>query len=221
MPSGYQMTYTPEQAGEMELHLWCVEAPRVGARTGAASAPAPAPARSGGAGSSGEALGREAVPGSPFSVFCVAGDAHAANSLIDGFTKAEVVYEGKERSKKNALERQSTSGGGLPEASRVQTSQKSAHVYESGSEVGAGEVVVLRPSIADLYSNAATARDGQLKIELLAPQERTSQILTALTHVKGGLTSCVLCRSVILPPSPRGISLLPLSTRPGPPAISL
>ena len=55
-------------------------------------------------------------------------------------------------------------------------------------EVGAGEVLVIRPAITDRYGNPATCTEGQLQIQLLSP-EKTLTELPATTTLKGGLAS--------------------------------
>lgn len=164
VPEGYQLTYTPELAGAMEIHLWACEK----------QAEEKSQARE---------LPREELPGSPFMLICSSGDANASNSGMDGFSKAAPEVTAKETSKKSAQQSVPAAPmpGSMSRAERI-------HTFPSGSEVGAGEILVFKPTIYDQYDNPAAAKDGTLKFELISP-DGVASLLDVLTHAKSGLTS--------------------------------
>ena len=163
---GFRLTYTPERAGDMQLYIWTFD-------------------------DTVEGSPREQLPDSPFTVFCVAGDAAAAGSHIDGFSKGEAVVETKMSAKQRVLERQSGSAAAVA-AQRLEAAQTEAFnthtMFKSGTPVGAGEILILRPQIHDNFGNPATTTNGELQLELVMPDGATLE-LDAQCQVKGGLAS--------------------------------
>ena len=126
---------------------------------------------------------REEIPGSPFSFVCNSGDADAEGSSISGFSKAAPEISTKETGgKKNVLERQQT--GAIVPPARAEKVQ----IFPSGSEVGAGEILVFKPLIHDKFENPAAVEDDMLKFELFAP-DGSATLLDAMAHAKHGLTA--------------------------------
>lgn len=83
--------YIAEVAGEMELHVWC--------HRGEQGAEAP----------------REALPGSPFHVSCLAGQANASTSAVGGFAILDAATQlGSETKQETRGRSSATYGVGVP-----------------------------------------------------------------------------------------------------------
>lgn len=146
----YTMRYSLKMAGELDLHLWCADM-------------------------SNKSSTRQALPGSPFKIQCVAGRAHAAGSYVDSFTKADATIDKQQAKKQQGKGQAGQSSGG-------QTA------YEEQSVVRAGETINFKPQIRDQYGNPAAALDGALAIEVVDPSGQT-QPLTATVQMRSGLTT--------------------------------
>lgn len=199
--------YTPLQAGDLELHVWCVR------------------------GNSPEELaaaGREALPGSPFRLKCLAGRAHAAGSSVDRFRRLDRGLDPKETKLANAARLLAAgilrageiavsdggngdgggegSSGGEEEPMRSpaeadNTASGGANRHEGdasfvgtdvtevvASLVMAGEAIAVRPNIRDRLGNSTAAPAGALSVRLVTSRGTEHDMIPVIGS-KGGLTT--------------------------------
>jgi hypothetical protein len=172
----YVMEYMPQVAGAFSLHLWARERQESFSKASRHAKSSKEPSNKAGR-SSAEAKeaaeaarsGREALPGSPFRLIVCPADADATGSYVDGFSKAveKVEHDKVGIGKKGPdaspsatppLIRAGTSNANSPGAPHGET------LLESGSLVGAGETIVIRPNVRDRFGNAVMAPEGALRM---------------------------------------------------------
>ena len=147
--------YIPEHAGNFDLHLWCVDKEPIVATEAAEGTPTGTPEAESSFYRKKRLEGqRVALPGSPFKVKCKPSEADASGSSIEGFFVQEVMDEKPSRKGEKAS---------------VATTLQDDTIKSSGSTVGAGETVLIRPKIADAFGNVVVAQvddAGRLSLQI-------------------------------------------------------
>ena len=160
----FEMCYTLDAAGHFDMYLWTCRSRQEGKK----------------------AEQRVAVNGSPFRIQCVADVAHAGGSSIDGIHKAENTSDKTDANSKGAKK---AGGGATPvEASSKRSAHAAAELLPSGTCIGAGEPILIRPSIRDQFGNPVAAKAGELSCVLVQPGEQ-QVALDFVTQVRGDVTS--------------------------------
>jgi len=178
----YEIHYVAEVAGNLELHVWCVE-------NAYQDTPSGAHAQNAGAGGegSGERQGtRKALPASPFIIHCQAGRAHAQGSSVEGFTRIDMNAEqqGAQGGRRGAA-------AGLkaaPISIKRSKARESLGSYEDSNEVYAGDALSVRPKIRDKLGNNTAAPEGAMIVSLSQPQSEETVELKPTMHIRSGLT---------------------------------
>jgi len=180
----FRLVYKPERAGGFDLHLWCLSQDTQEAedeRRNARREEEEGGRKSRRAVEIAERVQRLALPGSPFRVRCRPNVADAAGSVIDGFYLTETVDErSKIREKSVAV-----AAGAIQQDDTIQP---------SGSTVGAGETILIRPKVADAFGNVVAAPPGGLKFTLQtssgqeAEETRTVE-LESVALLRGDVTT--------------------------------
>jgi len=189
--SGVDMTFTPERAGYQDLYLWYAINPEGAAAkllSKHSSTQQNQTAKGG--------VVRLQLPGSPFRVLVLAGDASSSGSTIYEIYKAVQQTEGqqtlqrKETVSANAIKTAVALRADHPAQPTNAGSRVGAIVPANGT-VGAGELVLVRPLIRDVFGNPAAANDDDLplRITVILPADGPRLELQAQSEVKGGLTS--------------------------------
>ena len=159
----YMMTFTPERAGSFDLHLWVVDSTPSSERESSTEA-----GRRARAGGSGGRMQRVALPGSPFKMKCKPNVAHASGSAVDGFFLSETVTDEKASRK-------------VDKAAAAAAATQNDTIQRSGSTVGAGEMILIRPRIADIFGNLVVAQlteagESTLRITVQPPGEDSRKV---------------------------------------------
>ena len=169
--------YALQAAGDLELHVWCINDDPSVLRGAKAE--------------------REALPGSPFSLHCRAGKAHAAGSSVDRFSRAET--DDKAIGAARLAAARAISEKPLTVQAEAYLQRHAARLEGNGSaadmlswNVMAGEGIVVRPNIRDKLGNSTAAPDGALSVRLATPDDATHEIAPTVA-VKGGLTTYEVC----------------------------
>lgn len=166
----FEMRYTIEIAGNLEMHLWAIDKP-------------------GGKQFLEKEGERIQMPGSPFFIHCAAGKANPSGSSVRGFTRIKEVEEPRAGMK--------ASGNGLRETlkPRRNKEREAKSSYDDSIDIFAGDALSVRPQIRDRLGNPTAALDGDLKIELRLPLPEGASgtapkvELKPSVAVRGGLTN--------------------------------
>ena len=195
----YVMTYTPERAGSFDLHLWVVDSTPSSERESSTEA-----GRRARAGGSGGRMQRVALPGSPFKMKCKPNVAHASGSAVDGFFLSETVTDEKASRK-------------VDKAAAAAAATQNDTIQRSGSTVGAGEMILIRPRIADIWGNLVAAQltaagESTLRITVQPPGEDSRKVEVRQALVRPRPHAPSLCCPA---PLPSGAPLYFLTAEPG------
>ena len=111
---------------------------------------------------------RVALPGSPFKMKCKPNVAHASGSAVDGFFISETVTDEKASRK-------------VDKAAAAAAATQNDTIQRSGSTVGAGEMILIRPRIADIFGNLVVAQlteagESTLRIIVQPPGEDSRKV---------------------------------------------
>ena len=200
--------YVPKVAGDLELHVWCVRGEEDGAcapvanakkaKDGADKAKDGTDSKVNARRKSREdadvpvgvpAPEREAVPGSPFSVHCSAGKAHAAGSFVEApwTTRDRSADHGNSRSTSPHRLRRANTMASIDDAAETNTMAGGGAM--AICEVLAGETVFTEPKIRDRLGNATAAPPGALAVSLESPGSDVLIDLVPSESMRGGLVA--------------------------------
>ena len=197
----YEVRYVAEVAGNLELHVWCLNkepsakggksssggrstSPVAGGRNSAAERGSGAD-KEGGASGGGGGWTREALPGSPFLMHCAAGRAHAQGSSVDGFSRID-----PEAQTNRAGGGRGTAASLKPQAA-VQKRSKARETlgsYEDSIDIYAGEAIAVRPKIRDKLGNNTAAPEGALFVTVHGPDDEEVELKPNVA-IRSGLTN--------------------------------
>jgi hypothetical protein len=147
--------YVAKIAGDLELHIWAVPEGKDE---------------------------RLPLPGSPFSIHCAAGKAHAGESSVDGFTRIHEVVDSRGSSMKLGQQQPARA------QPRRHSSREATCGYEESNEVFAGDLISVRPKIRDKLGNPTAAPEGELKVRLAQPDGSDLELKPNVT-IRSGLTN--------------------------------
>lgn len=155
----FEIRYTPETSGDLRLFIWCEQG-------------------------SGTDAKREQLPNSPFRVYSTSGPASARGTFIEGFATAQIVSD--QRDKKGAVAQpagKADVSGGLSTLQIIDGNHMA-----SGSKIGAGEILLFRPQVRDVYGNPTSADDDALKVLMHTPDGQEHELQVA-SSVKNSMAS--------------------------------
>ena len=177
MSEFYEIVYQPSFAGEQDLYVWCVD-------------------------KNSSSKERTLLCDSPYRVFCMAGEANAKGSRLEGFHIEEVVVEqtkGKKSDRRESISATESMRMSATDSMRLSATDSMradsmgrspvscGPLQRPGSIVSAGDSMLFRPMICDLYGNPAKAPDGTLLFVVTTPSGDSPIQITR--QVKAGLTT--------------------------------